>query len=126
LVGGVTGGLKAEGLGWGFRVERESVKEKRLKKREKRSDSQHFKGLKRGVFREFWDLKVPKFPEFWEFFACQARACTGAEGFTRTLAQHMGLFGTKRGNSPSWLLPSSSLERAIKCGFKNSREKREN
>jgi hypothetical protein len=58
LVGGVTGGLRAEGLGWGFRVERECVKEKRLKKREKRSDSQHFKGLKRGVLRAFWDLKT--------------------------------------------------------------------
>jgi hypothetical protein len=101
LVGGVTGGLKAEGLGWGFRVERESVKEKRLKKREKRSDSQHFKGLKRGVLRAFWDLKtengvffgqksfLTQFSLFsLDFFACQARACTGAEGFTRTLAQH--------------------------------------
>ncbi len=58
LVGGVTGGLRAEGLGWGLRVERECVKEKRLKKREKRSDSQHFKGLKRGVLRAFWDLKA--------------------------------------------------------------------
>ena len=36
LVGGVTGGLRAEGLGWGLRVERVCVKEKRLRKRGKR------------------------------------------------------------------------------------------
>ena len=37
LVGGVTGGLRAEGLGWGLRVERECVKEKRLKKKRKKA-----------------------------------------------------------------------------------------
>ena len=50
LVGGVTGGLRAEGLGWGLRVERECVKEKRLKKREKRLFYEK-KGSKKSALR---------------------------------------------------------------------------
>ena len=44
----------------------------------------------------------------------------------RTLAQYMGLFGTKRGNSPPGLLPSYGVSCNPKVALeKNSREKKE-
>ena len=58
LVGGVTGGLRAEGLGWGLRVERECVKEKRLKKRETRLFYEK-KGSKKSALRVIPPLRGP-------------------------------------------------------------------